>query len=144
MALNVAWRWAMPQVGNPNTQADAMAAGVQGLAQGIGDMISNANKEKWREQNQANLDRDFELRQDQVLQNQRNWQKQFDQSKALQDFNMQRQKTQDEWLQKFYDQFFGDDEEYQELLKLREQFAGQPSQVSDAALIMMGLNPALR
>lgn len=144
MALNVAWRWAMPQVGSPNAQADAMAAGVQGLAQGIGDMISNANKEKWREQNQANLDRDFELRQDQVLQNQRNWQKQFDQSKALQDFNMQRQKTQDEWLQKFYDQFFGDDEEYQELLKLREQFAGQPSQVSDAALIMMGLNPALR
>lgn len=144
MGLNVAWRWAMPQVGSPNTQADAMAAGVQGLAQGIGDMIGNANKEKWREQNQANLDRDFDLRQDQILQNQRNWQKQFDQSKTVQDFQMNRQKAQDEWLQKFYDQYFGDDEEYQELLKLREQFAGQPSQVSDAALIMMGLTPGLR
>lgn len=144
MALNVAWRWAMPQVGNPNAQSDSMAAGVQGLAQGISNMLTNANNEKWREQNQANLDRDFKQREYQNLLAQSNWQKQYDLSKGLQDFNMQRQKTQDEWLQKFYDQFFGDDEEYQELLKLRALYAGEPSQVSDAALIMKGLNPALR
>ena len=132
----------MPQVGSPNAQADAMAAGVQGLAQGIGQMISNANKEKWREQNQENLDRDYALRQEQALQTQRNWQKQFDQSKAVQDFQMNRQKAQDEWLQKFYDQFFGNDDEYKELQELRKKFGGNG--ISDASLVMMGLNSALR
>ena len=43
-------------------------------------------------------------------------------------------------MQKFYDQFFGDDEEYKELQELRKKFGGN----GNAALVMMGLNPALR
>ena len=143
MALNVQWRWSMPQVGSPNTQSDAMAAGVQGLAQGIGNMISNANKEKWREQNQYNLDRDYALRQKQVLQNQKNWQAQFDQAKALQDFNMQRQKNMMDFIKSRYGHMLGigDDDpvkkEYDRLLaELKEQQLSNQAQ-----MIMMGLNP---
>lgn len=143
MGLNVAWRWAMPQVGSPNTQSDAMAAGVQGLAEGIGNMISNANKEKWREQNQSNLDRDYALRQEQVLQNQKNWQAQFDQAKALQDFNMQRQKNMMDFIKSRYGHMLGigDNDpvkqEYDRLLaELKEQQLSNQAQ-----MIMMGLNP---
>ena len=143
MGLNVAWRWAMPQVGSPNTQSDAMAAGLQGLAQGIGNMISNSNKEKWLEQNQSNLDRDYALRQEQVLQNQKNWQAQFDQAKALQDFNMQRQKNMMDFIKSRYGHMLGigDDDpvkqEYDRLLaELKEQQLSNQAQ-----MIMMGLNP---
>ena len=143
MGLNVQWRWAMPQVGSPNTQSDAMSAGMQGLAQGIGNMISNANKEKWREQNQSNLDRDYALRQEQVLQNQKNWQAQFDQAKALQDFNMQRQKSMMEFIKSRYGHMLGigDNDpvkqEYDRLVaELKEQQLNNQAQ-----MIMMGLNP---
>ena len=46
-----------------------------------------------------------------------------------------------QWLQKLYDQFFGNDDEYKELLELRKKFGG--NDLGDAEMIMMGLNPSL-
>lgn len=156
----------MPQVADPNAQANDMAAGIQGLTQGIGRMIGGIRKEnredEQRRQTQANWQATFDQNKaqaDQAQANwaaqfaqnkaqqalaQENWQKQYEMQKALNDLNMSRQKNQDEWLQKFYDIYFGGDDEYQELLELRKRFAGQPSfGNSEAGMVMMGLNPSL-
>lgn len=166
MAMTVNWRWSMPQVADPNAQANDMAAGIQGLTQGIGKMISDARRvrreDEQRQQAQANWQATFNQNkaqadqaqanwEAQMAQNkaqqalaQENWQKQYEMQKALQDYNMSRQKDQDEWLKKFYDMYFGGDEDYQEMLRLRERFGGTPSiGGSEAAQIMMGLNPSL-
>lgn len=152
MALNVQWRWSMPQVGNPDQVAagnrEAFLNGIGAIADGImkaGENRRADEKQKWLEDTtaekfahqveqdklaQMNANRNYMLQRDQ-----------FNQAKALQDFNMGRQKTQDEWLQKFYDAYFGNDEEYQELQRLRAKYGNNG--VSDSTLIMMGLNPAL-
>ena len=164
MALNVAWRWSMPQVGSPNAQSDDMAQGLNNLTQGIGRMIGGIRQEnredEQRRQAQENWERTFDenklqrtlqqqnwarqfaQNQMQAARQQENWQKQYEMQKALQDYNMSRQKNQDEWLQKFYDQYFGDDEEYEELKRLRALFGNEG--VSELDLIMAGLNPSLR
>ena len=57
---------------------------------------------------------------------------------------MQLAQQQRQWLQKFYDQFFDNDDEYKELLELRKKFGGNDDKgLGDAELIMMGLNPSL-
>lgn len=164
MALSVNWRWSMPQVGSPNAQSDDMAQGLNTLTQGIGRMIGGIRKEnredEQRRQAQENWERTFDQNklqntlqqqnwarqfaqnQMQAARQQENWQKQYEMQKALQDYNMSRQKNQDEWLQKFYDQYFGDDEEYEELKRLRALFGNEG--VSELDLIMAGLNPSLR
>ena len=165
MAMNVAWRWSMPQVADPNAQANDMAAGIQGLTQGLGKMIGGIRQEnredEQRRQTQENWERTFDesklqrnLQQQnwlrQFAQNkaqqalaQENWQKTYEMQKALNDLNMSRQKNQDEWLQKFYDQFFGNDEEYEELKRLRAKFGNQGGP-SELEMILSGLNPSLR
>ena len=147
MAMNVAWRWAMPQVASPNAQADEMAAGIQGFTQGLGKMIGGIRQEnredEQRKQAQANWQATFDQAKAQADQTQANWQKTYEMQKAIQDFNMNRQKIQDEWLQKFYDQYFGDDDEYEELKQLRAKFGNQGGP-SELELILAGLNPSLR
>lgn len=156
----------MPQVGSPNAQSDDIAQGLNNLTQGIGRMIGGIRKEnredEQRRQAQANWQTTFDQNKaqaDQAQANwaaqfaqnkaqqalaQENWQKQYEMQKALQDYNMSRQKNQDEWLKKFYDMYFGGDEDYQEMLRLRARFGGTPSiGGSEAAQIMMGLNPSL-
>lgn len=155
MGLNVQWRWSMPQVGNPDQVAqgnrDAFNEGLGAIAQGILKHGENQREQKKLDQAQSNWDRQFAAQQEQrqlqnAMQNRQFWEQKRmnDQALANQQHQLQKSQEQQQWLQKFYDQYFGDDEEYQELMKLRKQFAGQPSQVSDSALIMMGLNPLLR
>lgn len=144
MALNVQWRWGMPQVGSPNGPAEAQARGIQALGEGIGNLIRNIGEQERRDLAQRNWERQFAEQQQNARNQQQNWERQFEQSKALQDFNIGRQRTQDEWLQKFYDAYFGDDAEWQELQKLRAKYGKGGDTVSDSSLIMMGLNPALR
>lgn len=153
MALNVQWRWSMPQQGNPDQVAqgnrDAFNEGLGALVQGILKKGENQREEQKLVQAQDNWDRQFAAQQEQrrlanAIQN-----RQFEEQKRMNDQNLLNQQyqlqlaqEQRQWLQKFYDQFFGNDDEYKELLELRKKFAGNGA--SDAELVMMGLNPSLR
>lgn len=137
MALNVQWRWNMPAVADPDRVA---ASNRQGFSEGIGAVAEgllrrgeNRRKDEEIARQQENWERQFEQNADQ-------WQRQFEQNKAVQDFNMNRQRTQDEWLQKWYETYFGDDPQerrYQELM------AKYGNQSGNAGLVLAGLNPQL-
>ena len=140
MGLNVAWRWAMPQQGNPDYVAqgnrDAFSEGLGAIAQGILKNGENRREEQKLVQAQDNWNRQFATQQ-------KNWQAQFDQAKALQDFNMQRQKNMMDFIKSRYGHMLGigDDDpvkqEYDRLLaELKEQQLSNQAQ-----MIMMGLNP---
>ena len=140
MGLNVAWRWAMPQVGNPDQVAqgnrNSFNEGLGALAQGILKNGENRREEQKLVQTQDNWNRQFATQQ-------KNWQAQFDQAKALQDFNMQRQKNMMDFIKSRYGHMLGigDDDpvkqEYDRLLaELKEQQLSNQAQ-----MIMMGLNP---
>lgn len=153
----------MPQVADPNAQANDMAAGIQGFTQGLGKMIGDARRVRreneqrqqaqsnWQatfDQNKAQADQAQANWEAQMAQNkaqqalaQENWQKQYEMQKALQDFNMGRQQEQDEWLHKFYNRYFENDDLWQELQELRAKYLYRP--VSDAQKVMMGLVPAI-
>ena len=140
MALNVQWRWSMPQQGNPDQVAqgnrDAFSEGLGAIAQGILKNGENRREEQKLVQSQDNWNRQFAAQQ-------KNWQAQFDQAKALQDFNMQRQKNMMDFIKSRYGHMLGigDDDpvkqEYDRLLaELNEQQLSNKAQ-----MIMMGLNP---
>lgn len=157
MGLNVAWRWAMPQVGNPDQVAqgnrDAFSEGIGAIAQGILKRGENMREEQKLVQAQDNWNRQFadqqkqrrianEIQNRQLLEQKR----MNDQNLLNQQYQLKLAQEQRQWLQKFYDQFFGNDDEYKELLELRKKFANNDDNgLGDAEMIMMGLNtnPAL-
>lgn len=157
MGLNVAWRWAMPQQGNPDAVAqgnrDSFNEGLGALAQGILKNGENRREEQRLAQTQNNWERQFvdqqkqrrianEIQNRQLLEQKR----MNDQNLLNQQYQLKLAQEQRQWLQKFYDQFFGNDDEYKELLELRKKFGGNGSNgLGDAEMIMMGLNtnPAL-
>ena len=156
MGLNVAWRWAMPQQGNPDQVAqgnrDAFNEGLGALVQGILKNGENRREEQKLVQAQDNWNRQFadqqkqrrianEIQNRQLLEQKR----MNDQNLLNQQYQLQLAQEQRQWLQKFYDQFFGNDDEYKELLELRKKFGGNGDDgLGDAEMIMMGLNPSLR
>lgn len=153
MGLNVQWRWAMPQVGNPDQVAqgnrDAFSEGIGALAQGILKNGENRREEQKLVQAQDNWNRQFADQQKQrrianEIQNRQflEQKRMNDQNLLNQQYQLQMAQEQRQWLQKFYDQFFGNDDEYKELMELRKKFGGNGA--SDAELLMMGLNPSLR
>lgn len=140
MALNVQWRWAMPQQGNPDQVAqgnrDAFSEGLGAIAQGILKRGENQREEQKLVQAQDNWNRQFATQQ-------KNWQAQFDQAKALQDFNMQRQKNMMDFIKSRYGHMLGigdDDPVKQEYDKLLAELKEQ-QRSNQAQMIMMGLNP---
>lgn len=154
MALNVQWRWSMPQQGNPDYVAqgnrDAFSEGLGAIAQGIlkrGENRRADEKQKWLEDD-AQKKFDYQKQQDLIAQmnNNRNYmlqRNQFLQNKAVQDFNMQRQKNIMDFIKSRYGHMLGigDDDpvkkEYDRLLaELKEQQLSNQAQ-----MIMMGLNP---
>ena len=154
MGLNVAWRWAMPQQGNPDQVAqgnrDAFSEGLGAIAQGIlkrGENQRADEKQKWLEDD-AQKKFDYQKQQDLIAQmnNNRNYmlqRNQFLQNKAVQDFDMQRKKDMMNFIKSRYGHILGigDDDpvkqEYDRLLaELMEQQWGNQAQ-----MIMMGLNP---
>ena len=156
MALNVQWRWSMPQQGNPDYVAqgnrDAFSEGLGAIAQGILKNGENRREDQRLVQEQDNWNRQFAEQQKQrrianEIQN-----RQFLEQKRMNDQNLLNQQyqlklaqEQRQWLQKFYDQFFGNDDEYKELLELRKKFGDNDDNgLGDAEMIMMGLNPSLR
>lgn len=157
MALNVQWRWAMPQQGNPDYVAqgnrDAFSEGIGAIAQGILKRGENRREDQKLVQAQDNWNRQFadqqkqrrianEIQNRQLLEQKR----MNDQNLLNQQYQLKLAQEQRQWLQKFYDQFFGNDDEYKELLELRKKFGGNGDNgLGDAEMIMMGLNtnPAL-
>ena len=154
MALNVQWRWAMPQQGNPDYVAqgnrDACSEGLGAIAQGIlkrGENQREEQKQKWLEDD-AQKKFDYQKQQDLIAQmnNNRNYmlqRNQFLQHKAVQDFDMQRKKDMMNFIKSRYGHMLGigDDDpvkqEYDRLLaELKEQ-----QRSNQAQMIMMGLNP---
>ena len=154
MALNVQWRWAMPQQGNPDYVAqgnrDAFSEGLGAIAQGILKMGENRRadeKQKWLEAD-AQKKFDYQKQQDLIAQmnNNRNYmlqRNQFLHNKAVQDFDMQRKKDIMNFIKSRYGHMLGigDDDpvkqEYDRLLaELKEQQLSNQAQ-----MIMMGLNP---
>ena len=153
MALNVQWRWSMPQQGNPDYVAqgnrDAFSEGLGAIVQGILKRGENRREDQKIAQAQSNWDKQFAAQQEQrqlanAMQNRQFFEQKRmnDQALANQQYQLQQAQEQRQWLQKFYDQFFGNDDEYKELQELRKKFGGNG--ISDASLVMMGLNPALR
>lgn len=151
MALNVQWRWSMPQVGNPDAVAqgnrDALNAGLDAIVSGLQKRGENQRadaKQKWLEDT-TQQKFDYQKQQDLITQmnNNRNYmlqRDQFLQNKAVQDFDMQRKKQQDEWRQKMYETYFGSDPAEQEYQKLLAELQGQKED-NQAQQIMLGLNP---
>ena len=154
MALNVQWRWSMPQQGNPDYVAqgnrDAFSEGLGAIAQGIlkrGENRRADEKQKWLEDD-AQKKFDYQKQQDLIAQmnNNRNYmlqRNQFLQNKAVQDFDMQRKKDMMDFIKSRYGYMLGigDDDpvkqEYDRLLaELKEQ-----QRSNQAQMIMMGLNP---
>lgn len=159
MGLNVQWRWSMPQQGNPDQVAqgnrDSLMSGIDAIVSGLQKHGENQREQKKLDQAQSNWDKQFAAQQEQrqlqnAMQNRQFWEQKRmnDQALANQQHQLEKSQEQQQWMQKFYDEFFGNDDEYQELKKLRAQFGNQTSQLpqetSDSALIMMGLNPLLR
>lgn len=154
MALNVQWRWSMPQQGNPDQVAqgnrDAFNEGLGALVQGIlkrGENQRADEKQKWLEDD-AQKKFDYQKQQDLIAQmnNNRNYmlqRNQFLQNKAVQDFDMQRKKDLMDFIKSRYGQVLGIGDydpvkqEYDRLLaELKEQ-----QRSNQAQMIMMGLNP---
>lgn len=151
MALNVQWRWSMPQQGNPDYVAqgnrDAFSEGLGAIVQGILKRGENRREDQKLAQAQSNWDKQFAAQQEQrqlanAMQNQQFYEQKRMNDQALlnQQYQLQQAQEQRQWLQNFYDQYFDNDDEYKELQELRKKFGGN----GDASLVMMGLNSALR
>ena len=137
MALTVNWRWNMPQVGSPNYGSEQNAKylneGLGAIAQGIlkaGENKRSDEKQKWLEDTTAQKFA-HQVEQDRLAQMNanRNYMLQrdiFNQNKKRSDFDMNRQGKQDEWLQKFYDLYFGNDPDEIERIRLREELRDLP------------------
>lgn len=148
MALNVNWNWRMPTVGNANevakTNQDYFMQGMDAIGQGIlkgGENKREDAKQKWLEdtdaRNYAEKVRQFnatnKLQSDKLMYDQlntnRNYMLQrdiFNQNKKRSDFDMGRLSKQDEWLQKFYEQYFGNTPDEIERIKLIEELKSLP------------------
>lgn len=160
MGLNVDFRWRMPTVGNANevakTNQDYFMQGMDAIGQGIiksGENKRADEKQAWLEDKDY---RDFQhkLAQDRLAQmnENRNYflrRDQYNMLKDKQEFDQARQAKQDEWLQKFYDQYFANDPaelERQKLLLQLQSMDAQlvPQEQGDASLVINGLNPMFR
>lgn len=160
MALNVNWNWRMPTVGDANAVAksnqDYFMQGMDAIGQGIiksGENKRADEKQAWLEEMEAaklehqkyqdalaqrNNVRDYALRREQ-----------YNMLKNKQDFEQARQAKQDEWLQKFYDQYFANDPSELERQKLLLQLQSLnselvPQEQNEASLVINGLNPQFR
>lgn len=156
MALNVQWRWSMPQVGNPDAVAqgnrDSLNAGLDAIVSGLQKHGENQRadaKQKWLEDT-TQQKFDYQKQQDLIAQmnNNRNYmlqRDQFLQNKAVQDFDMQRKKDMMDFIKSRYGQMLGIgdyDPAKQEYEKLLAELKGQ-QQGNQAQMVMMGLNPQL-
>ena len=135
MALNVQWRWNMPQVVDPDKVAasnrDYFVQGMGAIGEGItkaGENRRADEKQKWLEEMEA-AKLEHQKYQDALAQmnTNRNYMLQRDQynlNKAKQDYDIGRTTRQDEWLEKIYDQYVGSSDPFEsEYESLREELS---------------------
>lgn len=146
MALNVAWRWSTPQIGDPSTVARQNQQGFQNFAEGLGQMIGDARRmrreDEQRQQAQANWQATFDRAKANADQTQANWEKTYALQKAAHDLNMETQKDYREWLKSMMVNSlkggYANEDEYRKLLQI---YGVNPQ--AGAQAIMLGLDPAL-
>lgn len=136
-ALNINWNWKMPTVGNPSevakTNQDYFMQGMDAIGNGIikgGENRRADEKQKWLEDTTAQKFK-HQVEQDRLAQMNanRNYGLQrdiFGLTKKRTEFDIGRQSKQDEWLQKLYSQYFGEDPEEIERLQLIEELKDLP------------------
>ena len=135
MALNVQWRWNMPQAVDPDKVAasnrDYFVQGMGAIGEGItkaGENRRADEKQKWLEEMEA-AKLEHQKYQDALAQmnTNRNYMLQRDQynlNKAKQDYDIGRTTRQDEWLEKIYDQYVGSSDPFEsEYESLREELS---------------------
>lgn len=147
MALNVNWNWRMPTVGDPDKVAAGnrqdFLSGLDSIAAGLiksGENKRADEKQQWLENTTAQKFA-HQVEQDQLAQQNanRNYMLQRDQfnlNKEKQLNDIARQKKQDEYLDKMYEQYFADADQ-QELARLLAKYQGKDG----ATNVMNGLNP---
>ena len=147
MALNVNWNWRMPTVGDPDKVAagnrESLLSGLDSIASGLiksGENRRADEKQKWLETATAQKFA-HQVEQDQHAQQNanRNYMLQRDQfnlNKEKQLNDIARQKKQDEFMARMYDQYFADADQ-QELARLLAKYQGK----NDATNVINGLNP---
>ena len=135
MALNVQWRWNMPQAVDPDKVAasnrDYFVQGMGAIGEGItkaGENRRADEKQKWLEEMEA-AKLEHQKYQDALAQmnTNRNYMLQRDQynlNKAKQDYDIGRTTRQDKWLEKIYDQYVGSSDPFEsEYESLREELS---------------------
>jgi hypothetical protein len=147
MALNVNWNWRMPTVGDPDKVAAGnrqdFLSGLDSIASGLlkrGENQRADEKQQWLEDTTAQKFA-HQVAQDQLAQQNanRNYMLQRDQFNLNRDKQLNdiaRQKKQDEYLDKMYEQYFADADQ-QELARLLAKYQGKDG----ATNVMNGLNP---
>ena len=147
MSLNVDFRWRMPTVGDPDKVAAGnrqdFLSGLDSIASGLiksGENKRADEKQQWLENTTAQKFA-HQVEQDQLAQQNanRNYMLQRDQfnlNKEKQLNDIARQKKQDEYLDKMYEQYFADADQ-QELARLLAKYQGKDG----ATNVMNGLNP---
>ena len=147
MALNVQWNWRMPTVGDPDKVAAGnrqdFLSGLDSIASGLiksGENKRADEKQQWLEDTTAQKFA-HQVEQDRLAQQNanRNYMLQRDQfnlNKEKQLNDIARQKKQDEYLDKMYEQYFADADQ-QELARLLAKYQGKDG----ATNVMNGLNP---
>lgn len=147
MALNVNWNWRMPTVGDPDKVAAGnrqdFLSGLDSIASGLlkrGENQRADEKQQWLENTTAQKFA-HQVAQDQLAQQNANraymlQRDQFNLNKEKQLNDIARQKKQDEYLDKMYEQYFADADQ-QELAQLLAKYQGK----NGATNVMNGLNP---
>lgn len=147
MALNVNWNWRMPTVGDPDKVAAGnrqdFLSGLDSIASGLiksGENKRADEKQQWLENTTAQKFA-HQVEQDRLAQQNanRNYMLQRDQFNLNRDKQLNdiaRQKKQDEYLDKMYEQYFADADQ-QELARLLAKYQGKDG----ATNVMNGLNP---
>ena len=140
MALNVNWNWRMPTVGDPDKVAAGnrqdFLSGLDSIASGLiksGENKRADEKQQWLEDTNA---RDYAEKVRQFNATNKLQRDQFNLNKEKQLNDIARQKKQDEFMARMYDQYFADADQ-QELARLLAKYQGKDG----ATNVINGLNP---
>lgn len=152
MAMSIDFRWKVPTVSGQSADAEERSRGLQTLGAGIGTAIGNWRKEQRdkaiRELAQSNWQKQFDAAEAQRKLSNEMQGKQFAEQVRLNNANLARmseeaetRKKQQEWLQRFYDTYVGEDPEEKEYRQLYQELYGE---VPSAPSIDVLLNPGLK
>lgn len=152
MSMSIDFRWKVPTVSAQSADAEDRSRGLQTLGTGIGTAIGNWRKEQRdkaiRELAQSNWQKQFDANEAQRTLSNEMQGKQFAEQVRLNDANLARmredadiRRKQQEWLQRFYDTYVGEDPEEKEYRQLYQELYGE---APGAPSLDVLLNPSLK